>query len=206
MDISSYAIIFLKAMLILGYVVLSTYYLYTAGLISRDDANSINELHGWKRAIPAIILFSLIGIFAHHFFSFESEGFLIAERSFIATAAGLICGPFTGIASGLIIGGEELMMGEAGSICGALTTVIGGALGGIIYWMAGNRFPRIMAAITTALVTEFIHLALLWFFTGSAGQNFVLNYGISIICLNALTMLGFSIIYLGIIRKKTLEW
>ena len=72
--------------------------------------------------------------------------------------------------------------------------------------MAGNRFPRIMAAITTALVTEFIHLALLWFFTGSAGQNFVLNYGISIICLNALTMLGFSIIYLGIIRKKPLEW
>ena len=109
------------------------------------------------------LLFGLFSIFGTYIGTTDYTGAIVNIRDLAPMVAGLVAGPWTGLAVGLIGGIHRFFLGGPSYIPCSLATVLAGALGGAVYILRKGRLLDIIPAMFFAAGIELLHggLALL---------------------------------------------
>jgi two-component system, LytTR family, sensor histidine kinase LytS len=202
LDVVSYKSIFLNMMIVVFFILLLAFYLHKSNHMRSFDDNGDYDA---RNATVKALSFGFVGIITTHFFSYYLDGYCVNTVIFVATVAGLAGGPRVGVIAGAIIGAEGVLSGADPQIAFAVSSVIAGAIGGMIRWMAGMKYPRISWTLIAAVCAESVQLFLLWI-ASPLNQHFVSDNVVLMLCLAAVSALIYSSIYLYFIRHKPLEW
>jgi phosphoserine phosphatase RsbU/P len=116
-----------------------------------------------KNCLAMILTFGLLSIIATHYMSANYNSALISIRDMPPLVAGLIGGPITGIGAGLIGGAERYTEGGVTAIPCSLGPILSGLIGGIVWYIAGKRYPRLIVAAFSMLMAETAHLTMAYF-------------------------------------------
>lgn len=111
--------------------------------------------------IVFIVLFGLFSIFGTYAGIQGSQGSISNFRNFAPIVAGLVAGPYVGLAVGLIGGIQRLFLGGVSSIPCSLATVLAGLLAGIVCRLNKGKLLRIIPAMAFAAGIELLHAGLL---------------------------------------------
>ena len=110
-----------------------------------------------RSGIILAILFGLLSIFGTYS-GLDILGAKVNVRDLGPMIAGLLAGPFVGIAAGLIGGLQRLTMGGVTAVPCSIATIIAGLLGGIIYLANRRRFIGVKGAVLFAIFMESLHM------------------------------------------------
>jgi len=114
-------------------------------------------------SIGFTLLFGLFSIFGTYIGTTDYTGAIVNIRDLAPIVAGLVAGPWTGLAVGLIGGVHRFFLGGPSYIPCSLATVLAGVLGGTVYILRKERLLGIIPAMLFAAGIELLHggLALL---------------------------------------------
>jgi len=115
--------------------------------------------------IVFILLFGMFSIFGTYTGIPEGHGAISNIRNVAPIVAGLVAGPYVGVAVGLIGGIHRLFLGGATSISGSLTTVLTGLLAGVVYRLNKGKLPGIIPAMVFAVAIELLHAGVIFLVT-----------------------------------------
>ena len=107
--------------------------------------------------IAFTLLFGLFSIFGTYIGIPTSYGAISNIRDIAPVVAGLVGGPFTGFAVGLIGGSHRLIIGGDSAIACALATILAGLLAGLVYQYRKGALIDIIPAMIFAVAIELLH-------------------------------------------------
>lgn len=150
-----------------------------------------------------IVLFGLFSIFGTLIGIPGSNGAITNVRDLAPTVAGLVAGPYVGLAVGLIGGIHRLSLGGVSSIPCSIATALAGLVSGYIYILNKGRVIGIVPSILFGLAVEMMHggLALLLIQPYSVAVDTVLTSIPEMMIANSLGV-GISIIIIHSIVDK----
>jgi len=113
--------------------------------------------------IVFILIFGLFSVFGTYIGTTESTGAIVNIRDLAPMVAGLVAGPYVGLAVGLIGGIHRFFLGGVTYIPCSLATVLAGILGGAVHFLNKEQLLGIIPAMLFAAGIELLHggLALL---------------------------------------------
>ena len=106
------------------------------------------------------IIFGLFSIFGTYVGIPSGYGSISNIRDLGPMVAGLVAGPYVGLAVGLIGGIHRLFLGGETCIPCSLATVLAGLLAGMIYLLNKEKLLGIIPAMVFAVAIELLHAAL----------------------------------------------
>jgi sigma-B regulation protein RsbU (phosphoserine phosphatase) len=137
-------------------VVIVAAYLLTRTAIFRDV---LKGKVTWKAGILLALILGALSIFGTYS-GLDIFGAVVNVRDLGPMIAGLVAGPFVGIAAGLIGGLQRLTMGGVTAVPCSIATIMAGLFGGLIYLANRRRFIGIKGAVLFAVGMESFHLIL----------------------------------------------
>jgi sigma-B regulation protein RsbU (phosphoserine phosphatase) len=113
--------------------------------------------------IAFVLIFGLFSIFGTYIGTTENTGAIVNIRDLAPMVAGLVAGPYVGLAVGLIGGIHRFFLGGPSCVPCALATILAGVLGGAVYVLNKERLVGVVPAMLFAAGIELLHggLALL---------------------------------------------
>jgi sigma-B regulation protein RsbU (phosphoserine phosphatase) len=114
----------------------------------------------WTSGIVLALVFGAVSIFGTYS-GLDMFGAVVNVRDLGPMIAGLVAGPYVGIAAGLIGGLQRLGMGGITAVPCSIATIIAGFLGGVIYLANRRRFVGIKGAVLFAVGMESFHMILI---------------------------------------------
>ena len=116
----------------------------------------------WDTAV-FILIFGLFSIFGTYIGTTDYTGAIVNIRDLAPMVAGLVAGPYVGLAVGLIGGVHRFFLGGPSYIPCSLATILAGVLGGAVYVLNKKELIGIVPAMLFAAGIEILHggLALL---------------------------------------------
>jgi len=150
-----------------------------------------------------VLVFGLFSIFGTYVGQPASFGTISNIRDLGPMVAGLVAGPYVGLAVGLIGGIHRLSLGGISCVPCSLATVLAGLLAGMVHRLNKGRLPGIITAMVFAVGIELLHagLVLLIIRPFTAAVELVLTAIPPMVIANSLGM-GISIIIFRCIIKK----
>jgi sigma-B regulation protein RsbU (phosphoserine phosphatase) len=112
-----------------------------------------------------ILLFGLFSIFGTYLGIPEKYGAIGNVRDLAPMVAGLVAGPYAGLAVGLIGGIHRLSLGGVASIACSLATVLAGLLAGVVYRLNKGKLLGVIPAMAFAAGIELLHSGLVLLIT-----------------------------------------
>jgi len=103
------------------------------------------------------LLFGLFSIFGTYIGTTDSTGAIVNIRDLAPMVAGLVAGPYVGLAVGLIGGIHRFFLGGPSYIPCSLATVLAGVLGGAVYLLNKEKLIGIIPAMVFAAAIEVLH-------------------------------------------------
>ena len=100
-----------------------------------------------------VVLFGLFSIFGTYAGIQGSQGSISNFRNFAPIVAGLVGGPYVGLAVGLIGGIQRLFLGGVSYVPCSLATVLAGLLAGIVYRLADQGCLKIAPVVAAPVMT-----------------------------------------------------
>lgn len=104
-----------------------------------------------------IVLFGLFSIFGTYVGVNTDYDAISNIRDIGPIVAGLVAGPYAGIAVGLIGGIHRLFLGGISAVPCAVGTILAGILAGAVYYISKGKLPGIVVAIVFAAAVELLH-------------------------------------------------
>jgi sigma-B regulation protein RsbU (phosphoserine phosphatase) len=104
-----------------------------------------------------ILLFGLFSIFGTYLGIPEKYGAIGNVRDLAPMVAGLVAGPYAGLAVGLIGGTHRLFLGGDTGIPCSLATVLAGLLAGVVYRLNKGKLLEVIPAMAFAAGIELLH-------------------------------------------------
>jgi sigma-B regulation protein RsbU (phosphoserine phosphatase) len=114
----------------------------------------------WKHYIIFVVVFGAFSIFGTIVGIHTEAGAVSNIRDFAPLMAGVIAGPYVGMAVGMIGGIHRLFMGGITCVPCAISTVLAGVIGGLVYLWNRKRLIGIIQAMVLALIVEALHGAI----------------------------------------------
>jgi sigma-B regulation protein RsbU (phosphoserine phosphatase) len=116
-----------------------------------------------KDYIVFIVIFGLFSIFGTYIGTVQSSGAITNIRDLAPIVAGLVAGPYVGLAVGLIGGVHRFFLGGPTYIPCSLATILAGLIAGLVYRLNKGKLLGIVPAILFGVAIESMHggLALL---------------------------------------------
>ena len=111
--------------------------------------------------IVFIVLFGLFSIFGTYAGVQGSQGSISNFRNFAPIVAGLVAGPYVGLAVGLIGGIQRMFLGGVSAVPCSLATVLAGLLAGVACRLNKGKLLRLIPAMAFAAGIELLHAGLL---------------------------------------------
>jgi sigma-B regulation protein RsbU (phosphoserine phosphatase) len=110
-----------------------------------------------------ILIFGLFSIFGTYIGTTETTGAIVNIRDLAPMVAGLVAGPWVGLAVGLIGGIHRFFLGGVSCVPCSLATVLAGVLGGAVHVLNREKLVGVVPAMAFAAGVELLHggLALL---------------------------------------------
>ncbi|MEI6796126.1 MAG: LytS/YhcK type 5TM receptor domain-containing protein [Methanomassiliicoccales archaeon] len=181
-------------------VVIVVAYLLTRTALFREVLKGKVTL---RSGIILAILFGLLSIFGTYS-GLDILGAKVNVRDLGPMIAGLLAGPFVGIAAGLIGGLQRLTMGGVTAVPCSIATIIAGLLGGIIYLANRRRFIGVKGAVLFAIFMESLHMLinLIIVQPWQTAWAIVSSIGVPIIFANALGMAVFAFIISNYMKEE----
>jgi phosphoserine phosphatase RsbU/P len=104
-----------------------------------------------------IVLFGLFSIFGTYI-GLQTEFNSISNvRDIGPMVAGLVAGPYAGLAVGLIGGVHRFFLGGVSAIPCSLATILAGLLAGAVHHFSCGKLPRIVPAMIFGALVEVLH-------------------------------------------------
>jgi sigma-B regulation protein RsbU (phosphoserine phosphatase) len=144
------------------------YILFQAGVIHHIIRTEKKSIAVWD-GIIIVVLFSALGIIASIKAYHLEGGVLVNSRDLPCAIAGMLGGPITGLATGVIAGVYRYFMGGETALVGLIMSLLSGLGGGVVFLIIGKRFIRPLYAAIYAFVQESIHMLLVYLL--STGPN-----------------------------------
>ena len=110
--------------------------------------------------INFIIIFGLFSIFGTYIGIPTSYGAISNIRDLAPMVAGLVAGPYIGLAVGLVGGIHRLFLGGDSALACALATILAGLLAGMVYQYRKGELLGIIPAMLFAVAIELLHAGL----------------------------------------------
>ncbi len=110
-----------------------------------------------KDYIVFVLLFGLFSIFGTLIGIQGSAGDIANIRDLAPMVAGLVAGPWAGLAVGLIGGIHRLSLGGVSCIACSLATVLAGLLAGMVYHLNKGKLLGIIPSMVFAVGIELLH-------------------------------------------------
>jgi len=107
-----------------------------------------------------VVIFGLFSIFGTYVGMPGSYGAITNIRDLAPIVAGLVAGPYVGLAVGLIGGIHRLFLGGVSGVACSLSTILAGLLAGMVYRLNKGRLLGIIPAIVLAIGIELLHAGL----------------------------------------------
>lgn len=107
--------------------------------------------------VAFVVLFGLFSIFGTYVGIPGSHGAISNIRDLAPMVAGLVAGPYIGLAVGLIGGIQRLFLGGDTAIPCCLATILAGLLAGLVYRLNKGKLLGIIPAMVFAAGFEVIH-------------------------------------------------
>ena len=104
-----------------------------------------------------VILFGLFSIFGTLIGIQGTHGDIANIRDLAPMVAGLVAGPYVGLAVGLIGGIHRLSLGGMSCIACSLATVLAGLLAGVVYHLNKGKLLGIIPSMVFAVGIELLH-------------------------------------------------
>jgi sigma-B regulation protein RsbU (phosphoserine phosphatase) len=104
-----------------------------------------------------IIIFGLFSIFGTYIGIPGDYGAISNIRDLGPMVAGLVAGPYVGVAVGLIGGVHRLALGGDSALACCLATILAGLLAGLVYRFNKGKLPGIIPAMLFAIGIELLH-------------------------------------------------
>jgi phosphoserine phosphatase RsbU/P len=116
-----------------------------------------------KNNLVFVVIFGLFSIFGTYIGTMQSSGAITNIRDLAPIVAGLVGGPFVGLAVGLIGGIHRFFLGGPTFIACSLATVLAGVLAGFVFRFNRGKLIGIVPGILLGFAVEMMHggLALL---------------------------------------------
>jgi sigma-B regulation protein RsbU (phosphoserine phosphatase) len=114
----------------------------------------------WKHYIVFVIVFGAFSIFGTLIGIHTMSGAVSNIRDFAPLLAGVIAGPYVGLAVGIIGGVHRIFMGGITCIPCGISTILAGIIGGLVYLWNKKRLIGIIQAMVLALIVEALHGAI----------------------------------------------
>lgn len=148
--------------------------------------------------------FSIYGTYS----GIEIFGAVANIRDLAPIIAGLIGGPFIGLAVGLIGGIHRYFLGGFTAIPCALATIISGLLAGLIYQLRKKEFIGVPWAALFAVSIESFHMLLTLLIARPFADalQVVKEVGIPMIGANSIGVAIFALIVVNLIKEKRTSW
>lgn len=159
-----------------------------------------------KTQIILTVVFGLVSIYGT-ISGVEIFGAIINVRDLGPMVAGLTCGPFVGLGAGLIGAAHRLTLGGFTVYACSLATILAGLFGGIVWLLAGRKFPGINVAVFFAILIECLHmlLALILCRPFDLAVKVVENVALPMIFANALGMFIFAFIIVNLMNERKVQ-
>ncbi len=106
------------------------------------------------------VVFGLFSIFGTYIGEPGSYGAITNIRDLAPIVAGLVAGPYVGVAVGLIGGIHRLFLGGVTGVACSLATILAGLLAGVVYRLNHGKLLGIVPAILFAVGIELMHAGL----------------------------------------------
>ncbi len=107
-----------------------------------------------------VVVFGLFSIFGTYVGMPGSYGAITNIRDLAPIVAGLLAGPYVGLAVGLIGGVHRLFLGGVTGVACSLSTILAGLLAGVVYRLNKGKLLGIVPAILFAVGIELLHAGL----------------------------------------------
>ena len=109
------------------------------------------------------LIFGLFSIFGTYIGTTENTGAIVNIRDLAPMVAGLVAGPYVGLAVGLIGGIHRFFLGGPSAVPCSIATILAGVLGGAVYLLNKEQLVGVIPAMLFAAGIELLHggLALL---------------------------------------------
>lgn len=107
-----------------------------------------------------IAVFGLFSIFGTYIGIPWEYGAISNIRDLAPMVAGLVAGPYVGVAVGLIGGIHRLALGGDSALPCCLATILAGLLAGLVYRFRNGKLPGIIPAMLFAVGIELLHAGL----------------------------------------------
>ena len=113
--------------------------------------------------IVFILIFGLFSIFGTYIGTTDQTGAIVNIRDLAPMVAGLVAGPYVGLAVGLIGGIHRFFLGGPSAVPCSIATILAGVLGGVVYLLNREKLVGVVPAMLFAAGIELLHggLALL---------------------------------------------
>jgi sigma-B regulation protein RsbU (phosphoserine phosphatase) len=111
--------------------------------------------------IVFILIYGLFSIFGTYIGIPSSYGSISNIRDLAPMVAGLVAGPYVGLAVGLIGGIHRFFLGGLSCIPCSMATVLAGLFAGLIYLLNKEKLLGIIPAMLFAVAIELIHAGLI---------------------------------------------
>jgi sigma-B regulation protein RsbU (phosphoserine phosphatase) len=116
----------------------------------------------WLRDyVVFVVLFGLFSILGTYAGVRSPDGSIVNFRDFAPIIAGLVAGPYVGLAVGLIGGIQRLFLGGVSAVPCSLETILAGLLAGLAYRLNKRRLLGLISAMAFAFGIELLHAGLL---------------------------------------------
>lgn len=157
----------------------------------------------WRNQLFLIVLFGILSIYGSES-GISILGAQINVRDLGPMVAGLVAGPLVGTASGLIGASYRMTMGGFTMVPCSFATILAGLLSGIVYLLAGRKFPGITVAVSLAVIIEGMHMGLVLLISKPLTQavEVVSDVALPMIVANAAGMFIFSFIISNLAKEK----
>jgi sigma-B regulation protein RsbU (phosphoserine phosphatase) len=107
-----------------------------------------------------VVIFGLFSIFGTYIGIPGKYGAISNIRDLAPMVAGLVAGPYVGIAVGLIGGMHRLFLGGDSAVACSLATVLAGLIAGLVYKYNNEKLIGIIPAMVFAIGIELLHASL----------------------------------------------
>jgi sigma-B regulation protein RsbU (phosphoserine phosphatase) len=110
--------------------------------------------------VAFILIFGLFSIFGTYIGIPGDYGAISNIRDLAPMVAGLVAGPYVGVAVGLIGGIHRLFLGGDSAVACCLATILAGLLAGMVYRFKNGKLIGIIPAMLFAVGIELLHAGL----------------------------------------------
>jgi len=104
-----------------------------------------------------ILLFGLFSIFGTYVGTQEMSGAITNIRDLAPMVAGLVAGPYVGLAVGLMGGIHRLFLGGVTAVPCSLATILAGVLAGLVYHVRKGKLIGIIPGMLFGAAIEVLH-------------------------------------------------